>query len=43
MARMSKRTRDAETGRFVPEEEASRRPESTETEKMKIGQTKRRK
>jgi len=43
MARLSKRVRDAETGRFLPEEEATRRPENTETEKLKVGQTKRRK
>lgn len=42
MARLSKRIRDAETGRFVPEEEALKSPETTETEKMKVGQTKRR-
>ena len=43
MARLSKRVRDAETGRFVPDEEAMNRPENTETERLKVGPTKRRK
>ncbi|HET6557092.1 MAG TPA: hypothetical protein VFG54_07230 [Prolixibacteraceae bacterium] len=43
MARSSKRVRDAETGRFLPNEAAERRPENTETEKMRVGSTKRRK
>ena len=43
MARLSKRVRDAETGRFLPNEAAERHPGNTETEKMKVGPTKRRK
>lgn len=43
MARMSKRSKDASTGRFIPEEEASMPMESTKNEKMKVGQTKRKK
>lgn len=42
MARLSKRVRDAETGRFISDEEAEKRPANTETEKMKVGQTKKR-
>lgn len=40
MARTSKRVRDAETGRFVPKEEAEKRPKTTVTETIKVGPTK---
>lgn len=43
MVRLTKRVRDAETGRFIPSEEAEKRPETTVTERLKVGQTKRRK
>jgi len=43
MARKSTRVRDAGTGRFVPNEEAERRPKTTVKETIKVGPTKKRK
>lgn len=43
MSRSSKRVRDAETGRFLPQKEADKRPETTVTETVKVGPTKKRK
>jgi predicted transcriptional regulator len=42
MARKSTRVRDAKTGRFVPNEEAKKRPSTTVTETIKVGPTKKR-
>ena len=43
MARKSTRVRDAETGQFVPAEEAKKRPKSTVKETLKVGPVKKRK
>ena len=43
MAKQSKRTRDARTGRFVPDGTEKRRPAKTVRETLKVGPTKRRK
>jgi predicted transcriptional regulator len=43
MSKISTRVADAGTGRFVPNEEAKRRPKTTVTEKIKVGPTKKRK
>ena len=43
MSKTSERVRDARTGRFVPSKEATRRPSTTVTEKIKVGPTKKRK
>jgi hypothetical protein len=43
MARTSTRVRDARTGQFVPEREATRRPATTVTEHIKVGPTKKQK
>ena len=43
MARTSTRVRDAKTGQFVPNNQATRRPATTVTEKIKVGPTKKRK
>lgn len=42
MSKTSTRVRDARTGQFVPEREATRRPATTVTEKVKVGPTKKR-
>lgn len=42
MSKTSTRVRDAGTGKFVPSEEATRRPKTTVTEKIKVGPTKKR-
>lgn len=42
MSKTSTRVRDARTGQFVPEREATRRPSTTVTEKIKVGPTKKR-
>lgn len=42
MSKISTRVRDARTGRFVPKREATRRPSTTVTEKVKVGPTKKR-
>lgn len=43
MSKTTKRVRDAKTGRFVPKKEATKRPSTTVTEKVKVGPTKKRK
>lgn len=43
MSKSSKRVRDARTGQFVPSGEAKRRPATTVTETVKVGQVKKRK
>jgi hypothetical protein len=40
MARTSTRVRDARTGQFVPDKEATRRPATTVKETIKVGPTK---
>jgi hypothetical protein len=42
MSRTSTRVRDARTGKFVPDKEATRRPATTITETIKVGPTKKR-
>jgi len=42
MSKTSERVRDARTGRFVPAKEASKRPSTTVTEKVKVGPVKKR-
>ncbi len=42
MSKTSTRVRDARTGRFVPAKEASKRPATTVTEKVKVGPVKKR-
>ncbi len=42
MSRTSTRVRDAGTGKFVPNEEATKRPKTTVTEKVKVGPVKKR-
>ena len=42
MSKTSTRIRDARTGRFVPEKEATRRPATTVKETIKVGPTKKR-
>lgn len=42
MSKTSTRVRDARTGQFVPSREATRRPATTVTEKVKVGPTKKR-
>ncbi len=42
MSKTSTRVRDARTGRFVPTKEASKRPATTVTEKVKVGPVKKR-
>ncbi len=42
MSKTSTRVRDAGTGRFVPTEQATRRPKTTVTEKVKVGPVKKR-
>lgn len=42
MSKTSTRVRDAGTGRFVPSEQAERRPKTTVTEKVKVGPVKKR-
>lgn len=42
MARTVKKGRDAKTGRFIPIEEAERRPATTVVEKVKVGPVKHR-
>ncbi|WP_352422965.1 hypothetical protein [Proteiniphilum sp.] len=43
MSKTSTRVRDARTGHFVPSEQAERRPNTTVTEKVKVGPVKKRK
>lgn len=43
MSKTSTRVRDAETGKFVKTEEATKRPKTTVTETIKVGPTKKRK
>lgn len=43
MSRTSTRVRDAESGQFVPNEEAQKRPKTTVTETIKVGPTKKQK
>ena len=43
MSKTSTRVRDARTGKFVPTEQAKKRPATTVTEKIKVGPTKKRK
>lgn len=43
MARTSTRVRDARTGQFVPDREATRRPATTVRETIKVGPTKKQK
>ena len=43
MSKTSTRVRDARTGRFVPSQEATRRPATTVTETIKVGRVKKRK
>lgn len=43
MSRTVQKGRDAGTGRFIPIEEANRRPGTTVIEKVKVGPTKHRK
>ena len=42
MSKTSTRTRDARTGKFVPNKEAERRPSTTVRETVKVGPTKKR-
>ena len=42
MSKTSTRVRDARTGQFVPSREATRRPATTVTEKIKVGPVKKR-
>jgi hypothetical protein len=42
MSKTSTRVRDARSGQFVPSKEATRRPSTTVTEKIKVGPTKKR-
>lgn len=42
MSKTSTRVRDARTGQFVPKREATRRPATTVTDKVKVGPTKKR-
>ncbi len=42
MSRTSTRVRDAGTGKFVPNEEATKRPKTTVTEKVIVGPVKKR-
>lgn len=43
MARTIKKARSAETGRFIPMEEAEKHPKTTVVEKVKVGPTKKQK
>lgn len=43
MSKTSTRVRDAGTGRFVPTEEAEKRPKTTVTVTLKVGPVKKRK
>ena len=43
MSKTSTRVRDAKSGQFVPNKEASKRPATTVTEKIKVVPTKKRK
>lgn len=43
MSKTSTRVRDAGSDKFVPGKEAEKRPETTVTEKIKVGPTKKRK
>lgn len=42
MSKTSTRVRDAGNGKFVPAEEAAKRPNTTVTEKVKVGPVKKR-
>jgi len=42
MSKTSTRVRDAGTGQFVPAKEATKRPKTTVTEKIKVGPVKKR-
>ena len=42
MSKTSTRVRDARSGRFVPDREATRRPATTVKETIKVGPTKKR-
>lgn len=42
MSKTSERVRDARTGKFVPAKEATKRPATTVTEKVKVGPIKKR-
>jgi hypothetical protein len=43
MSKTSTRVRDAKSGQFVPNKEATKRPATTVTERIKVGPTKKRK